>query len=70
MFEKRRDVRRMELESEYKKHKEETDLIEGDLKFLDGIEEKFDPVETYLDDRATKRAKTEEWFKTKNPGNK
>lgn len=44
MFERTRDTKRSQMVADFQKAKEEKDKVEGDLAFLEGIEEKFDPI--------------------------
>ena len=59
MHEAMREKNKLMYKKEYEKHKKEQEMLEGDIEFLDKIDEKFDPLEAYAinTDKPSKRQK-------------
>lgn len=43
-----REKNKLQYQKEYQKGKQDQDLLEHDIEFLDKIEEKFDPLESFF----------------------
>lgn len=43
-----REKNKLQYQKEYKKAKAEQDILENDIEFLDKIDDKFDPLESYI----------------------
>lgn len=57
-----REKNKLLYKREYEKTKKENDMLENDIEFLDKIDEKFDPLESYFKskDKVSKRQKENE----------
>lgn len=61
IHEAQREKNKLQYQKEYQKGKQEQDLLQNDIEFLDKIDEKFDPLESFLinESKTNKRKKYE-----------
>ena len=55
LHETMRDKNKLLYKREYERNKQENELLQGDIEFLDKIEAKFDPLEAYFKTPSNKR---------------